>query len=135
MASDGHIIFFDGVCGLCDRLVQFVLVRDRRRRFRFAALQSPFAADTLRRFGKDPADLDTMYVLDDEGQLRRKGRAILFVLRTLGWPWRILTVGAILPTVVIDWFYDRVAKTRYRIFGKLEACRLPSAEERSRFLG
>jgi predicted DCC family thiol-disulfide oxidoreductase YuxK len=135
MASDGPIIFFDGVCGLCDRLVQFVLGRDRRRLFRFAALQSPFAATTLRRFGKDPTDLDTMYVLDGEGQLRRKGRAILFVLRTLGWPWRALTIAALLPTVVLDWFYDRVAKTRYRIFGKLEACRLPSAEERSRFLG
>jgi predicted DCC family thiol-disulfide oxidoreductase YuxK len=134
MANDGPIIFFDGVCGLCDRLVQFVIGRDRRHTFRFAALQSQFAADTLRRFGKDPSDLDTMYVLDGEGQLRRKGRAILFVFRTLGWPWRALTAGAILPTAVLDFVYDRVAKVRYRVFGKREACRLPSPEERSRFV-
>jgi len=142
MASDGPIIFFDGVCGLCDRLVQFVLHRDRRGTFRFAALQTDFAADTLRRFDRDPADLDTMYALDTSGssgtndRLLRKGRAILFVLGKLGWPWRVLAAAAgILPTAVLDFFYDRVARVRYRLFGKRESCRLPSADERSRFVG
>jgi predicted DCC family thiol-disulfide oxidoreductase YuxK len=138
------IIFFDGVCGLCDRLVQFVLRRDRRGTFHFAALQTGFAAATLRRFDRDPADLDTMYVLEsrgtdhasDDARLLRKGRAILFVLRGLGGPWRVLAAAAgILPTAVLDFFYDRVAKTRYRLFGKRESCRLPSADERSRFVG
>ena len=62
------ILFFDGVCGLCDRLVQFVLRRDRRARFRFAALQSDLAAETLRRFGKSAADLDTVYVLTNSAE-------------------------------------------------------------------
>jgi predicted DCC family thiol-disulfide oxidoreductase YuxK len=131
----GPILFYDGVCGLCDRLVQFVLRRDRRGRFRFAALQSDLATQTLGHFGKDPNDLDTVYVLTDDERLLHKGRAIFYVLRQLGLPWSLVTAFAILPTVVIDWFYDRVAKNRYRIWGKRDSCRLPSAEEKARFLG
>ena len=63
MDPGGPILFFDGVCGLCDRLVQFVLHRDTRARFRFAALQSDVATQTLGHFGKNPDDLDTVYVL------------------------------------------------------------------------
>lgn len=129
------ILFFDGVCGLCDRLVQFVLRRDRRARFRFAALQSDVAAETLRRFGRDPADLDTVYVLTGDGRLLHKARAIFFVLGQLGLPWSLVAVFGILPTVIVDWFYDRVAHNRYRLWGKRDSCRLPSADERARFLG
>jgi predicted DCC family thiol-disulfide oxidoreductase YuxK len=133
--TSGHILFYDGVCGMCDRIVQFVLQRDRRRRFRFAALQGEAATQTLGHFGKDPTDLDTVYVLTEDGRLLHKARAILFVLRQLGLPWALLTVLGVLPTVLLDWGYDRVAKNRYRVFGKYESCRLPTVEERSRFLG
>ncbi len=133
--TGGPILFFDGVCGLCDRLVQFVLRRDRRHVFRFAALQSALAAETLARFGKDAADLDTVYVLDSDGRLRSKSRAIFFVLRELGLPWSLVAVFRVLPAAVTDWFYDRVAHNRYRIWGKRDQCRLPSADERARFLG
>lgn len=129
-----HILFYDGVCGLCDRMVQFVLRHDRRRRFDFAALQGDFAASTLRRFGRDPRDLDTVYVLTDDGLLLYKGRAILFVLRALGFPWSLFALFSLLPWRFVDWCYDRVAHNRYRIFGKADQCRLPSPEERARFL-
>ncbi len=129
------ILFFDGVCGLCDRLVQFVLRHDRRARFRFAQLQGDTAAATLARFGKDTRDLDTVYVLTDDGRLLAKSRAIFYVLRVLGLPWSLVALFGLLPTAITDWLYDRVAKNRYRIFGKLESCRLPSAEEKARFVG
>jgi predicted DCC family thiol-disulfide oxidoreductase YuxK len=129
------ILFYDGVCGLCDRLVQFMLHRDRRQVFKFAALQGDFARGTLTAHGYDANDLDTVYLLTDDGRLLRKGRAILFALRALGLPWSLLFVFSVLPTRLIDWFYDRVANNRYRWFGKLEQCRLPTAEERSRFVG
>ena len=132
--TSGPVLFFDGVCGLCDRLVQFVLRRDRRARFRFAALQSELAAATLARFGKDPRDLDTVYLLDGE-RLLTKSRAIFFVLRALGLPWSLAAVFGVLPAAITDWFYDRVAHNRYRIWGKRDQCRLPSADERARFLG
>jgi predicted DCC family thiol-disulfide oxidoreductase YuxK len=133
-----HLILYDGVCGLCDRLVQFVLRHDHRARFRFAALQSAVAAERLRRFGKEPTDLDTVYVIADadgaQPRLRQKGRAALFVLRALGGLFWLSAPLALLPTFVIDFFYDRVARSRYRIFGKLDACRLPTPAERARFL-
>lgn len=134
----GHILFYDGVCGLCDRLVQFVLRRDRAQRFRFAALQGEAAAQTLAFYGRDPTVLDTVYVLTDEVEPRllTKGRAIAFVLRELGGGWRLLSwLTRLVPAAALDWGYDRVARNRYRMFGKREACRLPSAEEKLRFLG
>jgi predicted DCC family thiol-disulfide oxidoreductase YuxK len=139
MGSPRHILFYDGVCGMCDRIVQFVLARDRKHVFQFAALQSAFAARQLGPFGKDVHDLDTVYVLVDAGsdgaRVLDRGRAILFVLRQLGGVWGILGVmGSIFPRVVADFFYRRVAASRYRIFGKLDACRVPSPEERTRFL-
>ena len=133
------ILFFDGVCGLCDRLVQLVLRHDRQRQFRFAALQSDFARATLAAHGRPSASgddtLDTMFVLTSDGRLLKKARAILFVARALGAPWSWLRLVAPLPTRVLDWFYDRVARNRYRLFGKRDACRLPTAEEKLRFLG
>lgn len=135
METGAPILFFDGVCGLCDRLVQFVLRRDKRARFRFAALQGDAAAQTLGHFGKDPHDLDTVYVLAPDGKLLSKSRAIFYVLRELGLPWSLVAIFAVLPTVITDWFYDRVANNRYRLWGKRDACRLPTADERARFLG
>ena len=129
------ILFYDGVCGLCDRLVQFILRHDRRQRFQFAQLQGQAAAQTLGHFGKNPQDLDMAYVLTSDGKLLQKARAILYVMRQLGLPWSLVGVFAILPTFVLDWFYDRVAKNRYRLFGKRDSCQLPTGEERSRFLG
>jgi predicted DCC family thiol-disulfide oxidoreductase YuxK len=134
-----HILFFDGVCGMCDRIVQFVLARDRKRQFQFATLQSPIAARLLQPFGKDPSDVDTIYVIADAdgdgARVMERGRAVLFILRRLGGAWGVLAaMAAIFPTALIDFFYRRVASNRYRVFGKLDACRIPSAEERTRFL-
>jgi predicted DCC family thiol-disulfide oxidoreductase YuxK len=131
---DAPILFFDGVCGLCDRLVQFVLRHDKRARFRFATLQGDAATQTLGHFGKDPTDLDTVYVLAD-AQLLAKSRAIFYVLRELGLPWSLVALFRVLPRAITDWLYDRVAKNRYRLFGKMESCRLPSPEEKARFVG
>jgi predicted DCC family thiol-disulfide oxidoreductase YuxK len=132
------LLFYDGVCGLCDRLVQLVLRWDRRARFRFAALQSATAAVRLERYGKDPRDLDTVYVLvdaDGSGErLLQKGRAVLYVLRRLGGLFWLTAPLALLPRFVLDFGYDRVARARYRWFGKRDACRVPTAAERSRFI-
>jgi predicted DCC family thiol-disulfide oxidoreductase YuxK len=133
-----HVIFYDGVCGLCDRLVQWVLVRDRDDRFRFAALQSQLAKTVLPLHGKDPRHLDTLYVIaDHEGPRERvlqKSRAALFVLSEIGGRWRLIRPLGWLPTFVLDLGYDVIAKTRYRIFGKLDECRVPTPSERRKFI-
>lgn len=129
-----HVVFYDGVCGLCDRLVQFLLRRDHAGRLRFAALQGPFAQATLTARGRDPSRLDTVYVLTSDGRLLERGRAVLFVLGELGGGWRLVRAFSILPTFVLDVAYALVARTRLRLFGKLDTCRLPSPSERARFV-
>lgn len=133
------IIFYDGVCGLCNRLVQFVLKRDKRDYFRFAALQSDLASTTLQRHGRDPHDLDTVYVVVDHAQpterLLARSDAILFLLRELGGIWKIVAFGRILPLALRNLAYELVAQNRYRVFGKYESCMLPDPQHRAKFLG
>ncbi|MGI8837707.1 MAG: thiol-disulfide oxidoreductase DCC family protein [Pyrinomonadaceae bacterium] len=132
------IIFYDGVCGLCNRLVQFVLKRDKRDYFRFAALQSDLASTTLQRHGRDPHDLDTVYVVVDHAQpaerLLARSDAILFLLRELGGIWKIVAFGRILPLAPRNLAYELVAQNRYRVFGKYDSCMLPEPKDRAKFL-
>lgn len=132
------IIFYDGVCGLCNRLVQFVLKHDKRDYFRFAALQSELASTTLRRHNRDSQDLDTVYVVVEYSQpterlLARSG-AILFLLKHLGGIWKLAAIGKVLPRPVRDGIYKLVARNRYRVFGKFESCMLPEPKHRGKFL-
>jgi predicted DCC family thiol-disulfide oxidoreductase YuxK len=132
------LVLYDGVCGLCNRGVQFVLRHDEKGRFRLASLQSEFAKGVLARHGVK-VDLDTVYVVVNGGSadesLLARSDAVLFVLRGIGGLWR---VGAWLlkwlPRRVRDWGYHWIARHRYRIFGRYETCPIPSERERSRFL-
>ena len=132
------IILYDGVCGLCNRLVQFVLKRDKRNYFRFASLQSVLASATLQRHGRDPNDLDTVYVVVDYAQpaerLLARSDAILFLLRQLGGVWKLARLGRIVPRPLRDVFYKLVARNRYRVFGKFESCMLPDPKHQKKFL-
>lgn len=131
-------MLYDGVCGLCNRLVQFILKRDLNDHFRFASLQSEFAAALLKRHGADSRDLDTFYVVIDYDQagerVLMRSDAILHVVKTLGGIWKLAGVGRILPNVLRDGMYKVVARNRYRVFGKHESCMLPSPEHRAKFL-
>ena len=132
------IVFYDGVCGLCNRLVQFLLKRDHNNRLRFAALQSRFASDLLTRHGAAADDLDTMYVVMDHGQpgerLLSRSDAMLHLLPQLGGLWRMAAVGRIIPRPLRNALYNLVARNRYRLFGKHESCMLPDPQHRSKFL-
>ena len=132
------LVLYDGVCGLCNRLVQFVLRRDRRDRFRYAALQSDLAHELLRRHGRNPDDLDTVSVVRDHGapgeQVLTKARAIIYVARRLGFPWALAAVLRVLPWRLLDFAYDQIAHRRYRWFGRHDACPLPTPATRAKFL-
>jgi predicted DCC family thiol-disulfide oxidoreductase YuxK len=132
------IVLYDGVCGLCNRLVQFILKRDKRDRFRFASLQSDLAGKVLQQHGRDPHDLDTVYVVVDYAQpterLLARSDAILFLLGELGGIWELTSVGKILPRTMRDAVYKLVARNRYRVFGKYESCMLPEPQHRKKFL-
>ncbi len=131
------IVFYDGVCGLCNRLVQFLLKRDRHDRLRFAALQSEFAASLLKRHGLDARDLDTVYLVlhckSGERVLARSD-AILYLLRQLGGVWGIAGLGRVLPKWVRDGIYKIIAGNRYRVFGRYDNCLLPEEKHRHKFL-
>lgn len=138
------ILLYDGLCGLCNRLVQFTLRRDRDGVFRFASLQSALAADVLARRGVNVSGLDTVYVVTNHdpgkkdhsgGALLARTDAVMFVLRKLGGIWRAAAFGVrSMPSPVRDWIYRLVARHRYRIFGRYDSCPLPTEETRSRFL-
>jgi predicted DCC family thiol-disulfide oxidoreductase YuxK len=133
------ILLYDGVCGLCNRMNQFVLRHDRAGVFRFASLQSVLAGRILARHGADATDLDTVYVVVNPDQpdehLLARSDAVIFVLKQLGGFWGL--TGFVLrfkPRFLRDLGYRVVARNRYRFFGRSETCFLPSSENRGRFL-
>jgi predicted DCC family thiol-disulfide oxidoreductase YuxK len=132
------ILLYDGVCGLCNDWVQFTLKRDPAGRIRFAPLQGPTAERILRRHGRDPRDLDTVYLVlhpdEPDETVLDKSRAILRVLDVLGGGWKILALARVLPRALLDFGYDFVARRRYRWFGRKDSCPIPTPEHRSRFL-
>jgi predicted DCC family thiol-disulfide oxidoreductase YuxK len=133
------IILYDGVCGLCNRLVQFLLKHDRPGRLRFASLQSDFAARVLQRHGIDPKDLDTLHVIENYEQsgerVLQRSDAILRAARELGGFWSVsANAGKVIPRALRDVIYRFVAQNRYRVFGKYDTCMLPEPNQRSRFL-
>jgi len=133
-----HLLLFDGVCGLCAWLVQFVLTRDAEGIFHFAALSSPEGRTIVARHGGDPDDVSTVYVvanyLTPDARPLVRSRAALFVAGALGWPWKAATVVGALPTALLDRVYDFVARNRYRVFGRREQCLMPRPEWRDRFI-
>lgn len=130
------VLLYDGICGLCNRLVRFVLKRDARAHFRFASLQSPYAGRILRRHGLDPTDLDTLYLIEEpDGLVANRSDAVIFILRKLGGFWTVIALAMrTLPRPLRDWGYSVAACRRYRVFGKYEACPLPEPKYRERFL-
>jgi predicted DCC family thiol-disulfide oxidoreductase YuxK len=134
----GPIVLYDGVCGLCNRAVQFLLKRDRHDRFRFAPLQSAFAADLLERHCLDHTNLDTVYAVRNYGrpdeELLAKGDALLLFAEVLGGIWSVARLARLVPPPVRNRLYDFVAQNRYRVFGKSEACMLPDPAYKHKFL-
>ena len=129
---DDDVILYDGVCVFCSRWVRFVARRDVERRFRFTAIQSGYGTRLARAFGIDPDDPDTNAVIHD-GIAYFKSDAALTVLSNLpGWKW----AGALrtAPRPLRDAVYNLVARNRYRIFGKYDACFVPDAELRARVI-
>lgn len=132
------IVLYDGVCGLCNRLNQFLLKRDHHDRFLFASLQSHLAKKILERHGADPTDLDTVYVVENydspSERLFKRSNAVLRALETLGGIWKLSAVGKVVPRPIRDLFYSFVAINRYRVFGKYEVCMMPDPKYRKKFL-
>ena len=135
------LVIFDGYCGLCNRSVRWFLRRDRRDRMRFVASGSPLVADLLARneMGADTFGPSTIVVVrgaDSPGErVLVRSDAVVAMLRELAGAWPVSgRVLGWIPRRVRDFGYGLIAQYRYRIFGRLESCPIPTAEERARFL-
>ena len=131
MIKDKSILFFDGICGLCNKSVDFLMSIDKRNHLLFAPLQGETAADILE--SKHIKDLDSM-ALYLNGKTYTKSTAVLKSIVEIGGLWSVLGVFLIVPPFIRDFVYGIVASNRYKIFGKNDTCRLPTLEERYKIL-
>ena len=128
MIHSKKVVLFDGVCGLCDRSIKLLIWLDKKSLLKYTPIQGEF----IKTLEIEP-DIDSI-IFYDEGTLYYKSTAILHILRSLGGIWVFTNVFYIIPKVVRDFIYDVIAKYRYKIFGKLESCRMLKEGEQELFL-
>ncbi len=126
------IIFFDGMCAMCNRFVDLVLRADSRDVFRFSPLQGDTASDLLPSLPPDPRDWSMIYV--DERGVHSETDASLEVYRRLGGIWWPLSLARLVPRWIRNPIYRVIARNRYRWFGTRDSCRVPTEDQRDRFL-
>lgn len=126
-----NLVFFDGVCHLCNGFVDALITRDRQRKLRFAPLQGDTA--TLILSSEDRLKLDSV-VYFTQGQVFYRSTAVLKILSELGGLYRLSAVAFVIPSFLRDWAYNVIAKNRYSWFGERDFCRLPQADERDYLL-
>lgn len=131
------ILLYDGLCGFCDGVVQFILAHDRAGALRFAPLQGEFARGVIARH-PELAGVDSIILVEEPDtpseRVFVRSTGALRLARYLGGAWQLALVFHIVPRFVRDFFYDAFAHIRYRVFGKYDACPLPTPEQRARFL-
>ncbi len=127
------VIFFDGVCAVCNGFVDWIIRRDHDRKFMFAPIQGETFAATGRVLGDDAAEWKIVYQ-DAKGEYSEASTAVLNILRDLGGGWRLFSGLRIIPAVIRNAVYSFIARHRYKWFGKREKCRIPTPEERAQFL-
>src|SRR6202051_4018134 len=128
MSTQKPIVFFDGVCHLCNGFVDQVISRDHRAHFQFASLQGETAGKFLT--AEESQALETIILLDAKGTKYKRSTAVLRILTQLGGFYRIFALGYLIPAGLRDWIYAGTARNRYSWFGQRDLCRLPTPEER-----
>jgi predicted DCC family thiol-disulfide oxidoreductase YuxK len=133
-----RIVLYDGLCGMCDAVVQFLLRHDRKDAFRFAPQQGEAARQVLARHALDSATMETICVIENYNSPQEafytRSDAALLIAEGLGGIWTLTLAARLLPRSFRDACYDFVARNRYRIFGRRTECRLPCEEDKHRFL-
>ena len=131
--SDNHIVLFDGVCNLCNRLVMFIIRYDQQGKFKFVSLQSDFGKSILQKHNITVENNDT-FVLVMSDVIYLKSTASLKLLKELGGIWKVFYIFILIPRPIRDFVYDKIAGSRYAVFGKRESCMVPSDNIKDRFL-
>ena len=126
------IVLFDGVCNFCNGAVNFIIKHDYEKRFKFAPLQSEIGTELKNRYAIGE-DVDSIILIEDERAFTHS-TAGLRVAKTLGGIWSLGYAFIIVPAFIRDWAYRVFARNRYRLFGRQDACMLPTPDVRERFL-
>ena len=127
------IIFFDGVCNLCNSSVNFIIKRDKRNKFKFAVFQSDIGKELLIMHNYSSKNFDTLVLLKDN-TIHTKSTAALLISKELNSFWKLFYIFIIIPKFLRDFIYLYISRNRYKWFGKKDSCMLPSSEIKSRFL-
>jgi predicted DCC family thiol-disulfide oxidoreductase YuxK len=127
------IVLFDGVCNFCNGSVNFIIRRDSRIHFKFAPLQSAVGQKLLREHLPDEKEIDSI-ILIENGRVFTHSTAALKIAEKLDGAWRAFSIFLFVPRVARDFFYRLFARNRYRLFGKTDACMMPTPDVRARFL-
>ncbi len=134
LTQDKYIVLFDGVCNFCNDSVRFIIKRDKNDLFRFASLQSSLGQKLTKERGIDTTKIDSIILIKPAEAYYIKSDAALNIAKKLSALYPLLSLFLVLPRGFRDFFYDIIARNRYKWFGKKEACPMPTPEERAKFL-
>ncbi|WP_420601863.1 thiol-disulfide oxidoreductase DCC family protein [Flagellimonas sp.] len=134
MESTKKIILFDGVCNLCNGAVQFIIKRDKKDTFRYAALQSEIGQQLIAERAIDTSKVDSIILIEPGVAYFTKSDAALHIGKTFGGLWNALGIFTWIPKAFRDVLYDVIAKNRYKWYGKKDACMIPTPELQAKFL-
>jgi predicted DCC family thiol-disulfide oxidoreductase YuxK len=133
MSNNYKIILFDGVCNLCNGAVTYIIKRDKKNVFKFAALQSEIGQQLISKFNIDTSKVDSIILIDGEKHYT-KSSAALHIAKQLSGAYPLLFGFMVVPKFIRNSVYDYIAKNRYKWFGKKESCMIPTVELKSKFL-
>lgn len=128
------IVLFDGICNFCNDSVQRIIKNDQKDRFRFASLQSEIGQELTRERGIDTSQVDSIILIDPGNAYYIKSTAALEIAKRMDGLYPMLQLFLILPASVRDWGYDYISKNRYKWFGKRDECKIPTPDEKAKFI-
>ena len=131
--NSNYVILFDGVCNFCNSSINFIIDNDKFNVFKFASLQSEYGQKILNKFNL-PVDSFSTLILTDEITYYTRSGAALRIAKHLKFPHNLYYIFIVVPPFIRNFFYDIIARNRYKWFGKKEACRIPSPDERDKFI-
>ncbi|TAI48894.1 thiol-disulfide oxidoreductase DCC family protein [Flagellimonas allohymeniacidonis] len=135
MEKDKKVILFDGVCNLCNGAIQFIIKRDKKDVFRYAALQSEIGKELIQERSIDTTKVDSIILIEPGVAYFTKSDAALRIAQDFGGLWKGLALFTWIPKVFRDAIYDLIARNRYKWFGRKDACMIPTPELQAKFLG
>ena len=129
-----QLILFDGVCNLCNRSVQFIIRHDKKDKFLFTALQSNVGKKIIQEFNIDTSKTDSILLYSPDKGLSLRSTAALNIAKQLRFPINTLIIFIIIPNFIRNWIYDLIARNRYKWYGKMDDCMIPTPEIKAKFL-